>query len=194
MAESFDEQLAVADVYAAALFALAGEAQAVEQVRGELEGLAGLLEREPRLAEFLGCGVIDADERAASLERMFRGKVSDLLINTLQIMNAHERAHLLLPLRRAFELRAKRAAGQVEVRATSAVPLSAPQQAEVTRLAAELSGREPLVEYVVDPEILGGLVLQVGDYRYDNSVRQQLRAARSRLLERSDRGIGAAAE
>ena len=59
----------------------------------------------------------------------------------------------------------------------------------LAQLAAELSGRLPLMEYVVDPEVIGGLVLQIGDCRFDSSVRSRLRAARTQLLERSSRGL-----
>ncbi|MCK4341030.1 MAG: ATP synthase F1 subunit delta [Phycisphaerae bacterium] len=190
MAESFDEQLEVADVYAEALFALATDAGTVEAVRNELDELVRLVELEPGLAAFLSSGAVDDDERAASLERMFRGRLSDLVLNTLQVMNNHGRVHLLPPLLRCFELRQEQAAGQIEVRATSAVKLNKKQKAEVLRVATELSGKEPLVDYAVDPELIGGLVLQIGDYRFDSSIRQQLRAARAKLLERGSRGVG----
>ena len=55
------------------------------------------------------------------------------------------------------------------------------------------SGKTPVVEYVVDPDVLGGLILQVGELRMDNSLRRHLRVARKRLLERADLGLEAGA-
>ncbi len=180
----------IADLYAAALFALAQERNALDAVRAELEALAELVAGDPGLAQFLDSAIIDTAERARSLERMFRGRLSDLVVNTLQVMNAHGRAGLIAPLLRAYVLRLEDARGQVAVRATSAVPLDAAQQAEVRRVAEALSGSKPLVEFVVDPAVLGGLVLEIGDLRYDYSIRRHLHDAAVRLRERGERGVG----
>lgn len=192
MAETFDEQLTLADVYAAALFALARESDTIAATRSELEELVKLTDVEPQFAEFMRSGAVDDDHRRESLERMFRGKLSDHVLNTLQVMNDHGRAALLAPLLRAFVLREGHAAGRIEVTATTAVELDTQQREEVRKLAAELSGKEPLVDYQVDPGVLGGLVLQIGDYRFDDSVRRHLQIAGGRLAERGDRGVRAA--
>lgn len=189
MAESVDEQLEVADVYAAALFELASAADSTALVRSELEELVRLAEIEPGFATFLSSRAVDDDDRKASLENMFRGQLSDLVLDTLQVMNLHERAHLLVPLLRCYAVRQEHAAGQVEVVASSAVQLNQTQKAEIQTLAADLSGKRPLVKYVVDPDVIGGLVLQIGEYRFDYSIRRHLWEARGRLLERSERGL-----
>lgn len=189
MAESVDEQLEVADVYAAALFELASAADSIGAVRSELEELVRLAEIEPGFAAFLSSSAVDDDDRTASLEKMFRGQLSDLVLDTLQVMNQHERTHLLAPLLRCYEVRQEHAAGEVQVVASSAVELDAAQKAEIETLAADLSGRRPLVRYVVDPNVIGGLVLQIGEYRFDYSIRRHLRVARGQLLDRSERGL-----
>jgi|GEM_PF-356758 len=189
MPETLVEQLEVADVYAAALFELAREARAVETVRAELEELVRLAQSDPAFAAFLRSGAVDTLSRRLSLERMFRGRVSDLLLDTLQVMNDHGRAHLLAALHRDFVLRQERAADEVEVTVHTAVPLAPAQQAEITRLAAELSGKHPLVTWNVDPDVIGGLVMQIEEFRFDCSLRRQLQMARAGLLERSSRGL-----
>lgn len=193
MPDAFEQELALADVYAAALFSLAREAGTVAETRSELEELVKLEEREPSFARFMRSGAVDDDRRRASLETMFRDRLSDVVLNTLCVMNAHGRAGVLPALLRAFVLREEHAEGQVEVTATSAVPLNDTEQAAVKKWAAEVSGQAPLVEYVVDPAIGGGLIVQIGDYRFDHSVRRHLKVARSQLLARSDRGLPAAA-
>lgn len=189
MALEFEKGLDVADVYAAALLALARAAGQLDPVRAELEALARLEAQDPAFAAFLRSAAVDDDARARSLERMFRGRLSDLVLDTLQVMNRHGRLDLLRALRRAYELRLHDARGQIEVVATSAVELGPPQRAAVEQVAADLSGRRPLVTYVVDPGVLGGLMLELGDYRLDNTVRRHLRAARAQLRERGSRGL-----
>lgn len=189
MAASLDERMAIADVYADALYALAREADTVNEVRAELEELVKLLELEPDFRTFLTSGAIDDDRRMASLEKMFRGQLSDLVLNTLLVMVRHERGGVLPSLLRCFVLNVEEARKQVEVKATTAVELNEGQRAEIVTLAQSLSGREPLVEYVVDESLLGGLVLQIGDWRFDNSLRRQLRQMRAQLFDRAERGL-----
>lgn len=189
MAITLDEQLQTAQVYAESLFALAQQAGAVDEVRSNLEELVRLMEIEPSLALFFESAALDDDYRAASLEKMFRGKLHDLTLNTLQVMNRNGRNGVLAGLLRGFVLAQEAAAGQVEAVATSAVELDANERSAVEATAAKLSGQKPLVQYRVDPGILGGLVLQIGDLRYDNSIRSKLTEAERRIFERGERGL-----
>lgn len=191
MADSFDKQLDVADVYAEALFGLAREEGRIDEVRAELDELAIAVEKleDPLVREFFMSPALDNAVRDALLEKTLRGKLSDLTLNTLLVMNANGRHGLLPALHRCYVLRQEEAAGQVEATATTAFELDAAQKHTVVETAARLSGKTPLVEFRVDPDLLGGLVLQIGDLRYDNSIRSQLREARRRMLERSERGL-----
>ncbi len=189
MADSFDKHLELADVYAQALFELAREAGRVEDVRSELDELVKLMQIEPAFASFMNSSALDDDHRNAGLEKMFRGKLSDMTLNTLLIMNDQGRNALLPALHRAYVLRQQDAAGQVEASVTSAVELDESQKSEIAATAARLSGKSPLITYKVSPAILGGLILQMGDIRYDNSLATQLAEARKRVLERSERGL-----
>jgi F-type H+-transporting ATPase subunit delta len=187
MAQDIEKDVATADVYAAALFTLATESGAADAVRDELAQLVQFTGQSPEFSAFISSLAINDDAREASLERMFRGRLSDLLLNTLQIMNQHNRLALLPPLLRAFDLRQEQARGEVEVVATSAVELDPTQRAEVARVATALSGKKPLVAYQVDPSVIGGLVLQIGGLRFDNSIRRHLWTAQNRLLEQTTR-------
>ncbi len=191
MADAVDQQLPVAEVYAQALYELAEASGQIEAYQAELDELVRAEQADPGYAAFMASGALSTDKREAGLEKIFRGRLSDDVLNTLLVMNRHERFGLTAALARAFELRREEASGEIEVTAISAVPLDASQQAEVAATARQLSGREPLVTYLVDAEMLGGLVLEIGDMRYDNSVRRHLRGVRQGLTERGARGIEA---
>jgi F-type H+-transporting ATPase subunit delta len=191
MAESLDKQLDVADAYAQALFELAQEAGQVEEIRAELDELVLATDRmdDSLVREFFLSRALDNDVREQLMEKTLRGKISDITLNTLLVLNANGRHGLLMALRRCYVLRQQAAAGQVEATATSAVELDDGQQSAIQQLAEKLSGQKPLIAYRVDPAILGGLILQIGDLRYDNSLRSQLMEARERLYARSERGL-----
>ncbi len=189
MGESSEQALELADVYAAALFELAEKAGQVTEVRTELEELVRLAAQEPAFGSFMASGVVNAERRQASLERMFRGRLSDLVLNTLLVLNQHGRAGLLPALLRSYVLREEHSQGQLEVVATSAVELDQIQRQEIERWITETVKKKPLVEYLVDPEIIGGLIIRMGDYRFDDSVRRHLHLAHAKLLERSSHGL-----
>lgn len=177
--------LELAAPYAKALFGLAREQDRVDEVRAELEELRKLTEELSDAGAFFRSAVIDPDARERVLEKALRGKLSDLVLNTVLVLNRHGRLPLFRALVRSYVLKVEAAHDEVEVTATSAVALDSDQQDEVQRVARQLTGKTPLVEYVVEPAVLGGLVLEVGDYRYDYSVRRQLWNMQDRLLQRS---------
>jgi F-type H+-transporting ATPase subunit delta len=191
MADSFDKQLDVADSYSQALFELASEAGKIDEIREELDELVAAAERmeDPLVREFFTSRALDDDVRERLMEKTLRGKIDDLTLNTLLVLNANGRHGLLPALRRCYVLRQEAAAGQVEATATTAVELDDAQKAAVQDTAVRLSGKKPLIDYRVEPDILGGLILQIGDLRFDNSLRTQLLAARERLFARSERGL-----
>jgi F-type H+-transporting ATPase subunit delta len=189
----FDQELRIADVYAEALFELAGEAGRVAEVRAELDELLKLWRTEPEFEKFMVSPALEAEGRAAGLERMLRNRLSDMVLNTLLVMGQHGRCGLLPALHRRYVLRQEEAANEIEVKVASAVELSKQQRAEAVEIAARASGKTPVVEYVVDPDVLGGLIVQVGELRMDNSLRRHLRVARGQLLERAERGLEAGA-
>jgi F-type H+-transporting ATPase subunit delta len=193
MIAAYEKDRDVAEVYAAALFALAQEAGLVERVQQELAELVRLVQEQELFAAFLVSAGIEATARQKSLERMFRGRLCDLLVNTLQVMNQHGRLGALAALLSAYQHRVEQARGQIEVRVTSAVPLDEGQKQAVHRLVERLTGKRPLIEYVVDPDLIGGLVLEIDDLRYDDSIRRRLRTVLGRLFDRSSRGVLSAA-
>jgi F-type H+-transporting ATPase subunit delta len=185
----FDKELRIADVYAEALFELARDAGRVAEVRAELDELLKLFEGEPEFQKFLTSRALEAEARAAGLEKIFRRRLSDTVLNALLVMNRHGRCALLPALHRRFVLRQEESANEVEVTVTSVVELTKAQKAEVVKIAANASGKAPLVSYTVDPGIVGGLILKVGALRLDNSLRRHLQVARGQLLQRAERGL-----
>lgn len=189
MAESIDQQLELANVYAAALFQIAQRKGTIDEVRDELAEVARLCRGDSDFAAFLASDAVDSDRRRDSLEKIFRGRLSDDVLNTLQVMNRNGRARFITVLHSAFAKRVRQTAGQIEAVVTSAVALNDEQRQRVSATAAQISGKSPLIEYRIDPEILGGLILQVGDLRYDNSVRRHLASAHTVLRDRAERGL-----
>jgi len=187
----FDQELRIADVYAEALHELAEQAEQVPAIRDELDELLKLWRSEPDFAKFMESGALELDARGRGLEKMFRGKLSDIVLNTLLVMNQHGRAGLVSALHRRYVLRQEDAANEVEVEVTSAVELNKNQKTAAVKIAQDASGKTPIVSYEIDPDILGGLIVKVGSLRMDNSVRRHLDETRGRLVTRAERSLEA---
>jgi F-type H+-transporting ATPase subunit delta len=80
---------------------------------------------------------------------------------------------------------------RVEVQVASAVPLSEALRAELVLAAASRTGREPVLVEHVDPALLGGLVVRIGDDKFDSSVARELGRLREILLDRASRELHA---
>jgi F-type H+-transporting ATPase subunit delta len=139
----------------------------------------------PDFREFLASGAVPRQAKGRVIEQSFRGRADDLFVNFLHVLNRHNRLDLLPAIARAYRDLTDRRHNRVRVRVRSAVPLTDEQQ---DRLRQQLQGqlrRETVLEPAVDPDLLGGLVVQVGDQVYDTSVRTRLETVRNQLLARS---------
>lgn len=179
-----NRELAVARVYAQSLLTLAEEAGISDQVQAELAGLAAEAVRSPELVAFLASPLVGESHRAEALEAMFRGRLSDLFLDTLQVMNGKGRLGLVRALDAAFQEELDRLRGWVDVAVTTAIPLSDELRERVRSVVAGRSAKQPRLRESVDPEILGGMVLRIGDRKLDASVARELRRMDQRLRDR----------
>lgn len=189
MAGHDDKTLAIARPYAEALLGLARAAGAEDRVREELDEIARLAAERPAFRDYLDNPAIDAGERREALERIFRGRASDLVVDTLQVMNRKGRIALLPAVAAAYRAAHDEAAGRVEVRVTSAVPLTDAQRRRLVDAIEGGTGLVPKLVERVDPAILGGLVVRLGDRKADASVATRLRNLSEALRARASRQL-----
>lgn len=183
---AFDEQeLAVAGVYARALLELALAQQQADQIEGELAELAGLVAARPEIESFMTSPLVNEEGRAGALEKALRGAASDLLVDALQVMSRKGRLGMLRALAEAYRRQNEAQRGEVDVEVTSAFELSDELREQIAAAAGRFSGRRARLVERVDPELLGGLVLQVGDRKIDTSLARQIHEARASLFDRA---------
>lgn len=183
---SFDSgAMTLAEVYADALLEAADARGEAEAIAEEVAGLRAYMNAEPDFAMFLTADSVDDEPRRASLEKLFRGRMSDLLLNTLHVMNNRARLSLLPAVARAVQLRMEARHHQQEVTVETAVPLSEDLRGRIARAVSERIGKEALLIESVRPELIGGLVLRIGDTQVDGSVATRLRLLRKKLMDRA---------
>jgi F-type H+-transporting ATPase subunit delta len=175
----------VAHVYAEAFLNAAEKQKQTDAVIEELQSLIhDLFQATPELEAFLASGAVGRDRKAQLIHSIFDKRASQPFTNFLLVLNQHDRLNLLRPiLTAALEIRDERARRiRVQVRSAVALP---PEQAdrlrERIRQAFQL---EPIIQAQVDDKLLGGVVVKVGDWLYDASVRARLESIRKQLIEK----------
>jgi F-type H+-transporting ATPase subunit delta len=167
-------------VYANALFEAALEEGRLEPVREQLAQVVAAEAEVPELRELLRNPQLDPQARAAALEEVFADS-DELLRNFLLVLADKGRAGQLEEIGREFERLVAEHEGIVHAELTTAVELSDDEASKLLRRIEEASGRKVEASRTVNPDLIGGIVLQVGSHRLDASVRGRLERLRREL-------------
>jgi F-type H+-transporting ATPase subunit delta len=188
-----DEYIAdrrLARIYAEALLSAAEERKEVDAIGEELTAIVEELFRaDPRIEKVFGSRAIQRDQKEQLLRHTFSGKISDLLLNFLLVVNRKDRLELLRPIYLLYRTLIDERAKRVRVRVRTAVPLDENQQNRLRETLRNALNQEPVLQVRVEPDLLGGLVVQVGDTVFDSSVSSRIETLRNQLLARSDHEI-----
>lgn len=181
-----NEALPVARVYAEAAWNLAGKTDSAEEFVEEYDSfIRDLVDKNASFDRFLSIPTISRDQRQGVLERTLRGKMSDLLLNFLLTLNRHDRLGLVRACQDALHELLDGKKGAVTVQVRSAVPLSQDLQDAVEAVVREKFNVVPRLSLAVDPDLLGGLWIRVGDTILDRTLRTNLRKLRDLIETRS---------
>jgi len=173
--------LSVADrVYARALFDAAQEEDRLQPVREQLGQIVAAEREVPELRELLRNPQVDPRARAAALEDMLSGG-DELLRNFLLLLVDKGRTGQLEEIAREFERLVAEHEGVVNAELTTAVELSDEEARDLLARIEDSTGRKVEATRKVDPDLIGGIVLQIGSHRLDASVRGRLDRLRREL-------------
>jgi F-type H+-transporting ATPase subunit delta len=167
-------------MYARALFEAARDADRLDPVREELGDFVEAQHQVPELRELLRSPQLDPTLKASALEELLGGE-EQLVRNFLMLLVEKGRAGEIEEIARDFERIVAQEEGILDVELTTAVPLSEEEAGEVIAQIEKASGRPVVATRRVDPDLIGGIVLQVGSHRLDASVRGRLERLRREL-------------
>lgn len=180
-------QARIARVYVEALLGVATQNGQAEEIGDELDSLVrDVWKKHPQVAAFFTSPALTRRQREPVLLTALTGNASPLLRNFLGVLNHNNRLDLLPAIAAAYREALDERAGRVRVWVRSATPLDDAEREELTRTLAATLGKQPILNVRVEPELLGGLVVQVGDRVYDSSVKSRLDTLRTQLLARGN--------
>jgi F-type H+-transporting ATPase subunit delta len=161
--------------YARALLDLAAEQGVLEAVEADLAALKAALKESADLRTLVASPRFDAEGKGKGLAAVAgRFGACETTSKFLGVLAANGRASLLPSVIDAFERLAAERKGLVAAKVTTAAPLTAAQAKSLSATLAATIGREPQIETVVDPAILGGIKVRVGSRLYDASLKTKL--------------------
>jgi F-type H+-transporting ATPase subunit delta len=179
-----DEEIAVARRYAEALVDAAQREGAVDPILDELDELeADVLAPYPKFAQILASPQVARSDKDRILLAVFDGRASSLVLRFLRVLNRHDRLGLLGPIRREARILWDQRNRRIPVRVRTAVPLDEGQVQSLRDQLRDLVDGTPILHVTTDPDLIGGLVVQIGDLLYDASVKSRLAQLRHRLIE-----------
>ena len=165
--------------YAEAAFEVGLRDGTVETWRRELDQAAATLDTGT-LEETLANPAMPLDQRAAAAEQIFRG-LSRPVLNLVLLLLRRGRIEQLPRVAAEFRRLDDKRKGLTHATATSAAPLGPEEVRAITARLEQLTGGTIALETSVDPDLLGGVVVRVGDRLIDGSVRGRLERLRNQL-------------
>lgn len=175
-------QSVVAGRYAHALFTLAVENGNVETVHEQLQEMKTAFQATPELYELLHTPTVTQEQKKELLASSLHG-VDPSILHTLYLLIDNNRINEMLNLVDAFHSYANEASGVEDAVAYTTRELTDEEKAAISEKFARLVGKKTLnITNIVQPELIGGLRLQVGNLIYDSSVQARLERLKRQML------------
>jgi F-type H+-transporting ATPase subunit delta len=160
--------------YAKALFQLAQEQGKVAEVESQLQVIAEAVSSDAEVRAFLTAPGISAENKVKAIAAALGEQASPIVLNTIGLLIERGRQTEFPSLLEAYRQVSGDVLKRVDAVVTSAQPLGEEEKSKLAAQFGALTGKTVRVENVVDPSLLGGLTVRIGDTLYDGSLRGKL--------------------
>jgi len=182
------EQLA--RVYAKAFLGAIAKLPNVDDLVEELNSLVtDVLDRYPQLEQTLESSLVSAEQKEHILDRALSKSASPALLNFLKIVARHGRLELLRTIARQVAKLHQERSGRADVEIRVAAELAGDVLDHIRARIQKALNMQPIINVTVDPSLVGGIVVRVGDRLFDGSLRTQLENIRHAMIDRATERI-----
>ena len=172
----------IAEVYARSLFEVASEQDVLDSVREQLGQFADALHENRELSVFFFSPYFSTQEKKEGLKRLL-SEPEEIFINFLEALTERHRMPAVFRIRHRVDQLWEEAHQLLPVQVTSAISLDEQIVRSIGEKIGEQTGREVELSSTVDPDILGGIVLRVGNFILDASIRNRLEQLRKQVAQ-----------
>ena len=167
--------------YASAIFSLGQERGNLDDWQRDLDLLADIVS-DKRIAVYLENPSVTAERKIAAVESALSANVQPETRNLARLLIEHNRTALTPEIRDVFADRVREERGIVVAEATTADPLNPAERDLVRDKLQQMTGQRVELTTKIAPEIIGGIIIRIGDQVIDGSVRNKLERMRARLI------------
>lgn len=165
----------VAKVYGDALFELACETDSVDVYREEAKGVASVLEQNPDIAVLMAHPKIVKEEKIRMLKTIFGGRIQDEIIGLMKMVIEKNHFSDMPEILSYFEHQVMEYKNIGKAFVTTPMPLTDEQKEQVEKRLLETTDYVSFqMEYSVDADLIGGMVIRIGDRVVDSSIRSRI--------------------
>ena len=176
----------IARVYAQAFMGVANKSPSVGDLVNELETVVNeVLTPYPHFEQVFRSGLVSHANKVEIIDRVLGGRVSAPMLNFLKVLSIHGRLGLLRTIRRLVNKIYAAERGMTDVQVRVAKELDPVLRSELLEKLRTTLGKDPVLNITVDPAIIGGIILQVGDRVFDASISTRLEYARRNIIARA---------
>jgi F-type H+-transporting ATPase subunit delta len=172
----------LAQVYGRSLFEVAREQGKLDELREQLGQLADALDAKRELAMFFFSPYFSTKEKQQALGRLLDG-ADPAFVNFLELLIENHRMPVIFRIRHEYDRLWEEENRMLPVEITSAIALDAETTAGLGRTIGERAGRKVTLAARVDPDILGGVIIRVGNSILDASIRNRLEQLRRHVAQ-----------
>ncbi len=156
--------------YAKALLSLSLDLKKADQVNDDMQLIASTIEESGELQLMLDSPVINTETKSLTLSSIFVKKIDKLSFNLINLLIENKRLPILQEVAGQYTVLFDEHNGAQNAEVTTAVPLTDVLEEKVLVKVKELTGKKVSLENIVDPAIIGGFILRIGDKQFDASI------------------------
>jgi len=176
----------IARVYAQAFLGAATKSSNSSALVEELQSVIDdIIDKFPALGEMFRSAFVSEEEKQRVFDKILSGRASTVVLNFLKVLAAHQRLGILRTIVRHVKKLHEEQLGVTAVQVCAAHELSDALRKQIQDQIRASLGKEASLHVTIDREVIGGVLLRVGDMVYDGTVSNQLKMARKRMIEKS---------
>ena len=161
--------------YATAIFEIALEEDIRNEIYDSLALVKRVFRRERVYIDFLMSPAIPSSDRIEALEQSFSGQINDHVLGLLTVMTLKGHIRYIFDCIEAFRVLYRESTAKSDAYVTSAVELTDDEKAKLKAALTKRSGHKVYMRYKIDPSLMGGLIVEMDNYRYDGSLKHKLK-------------------
>jgi len=161
--------------YAKAVLSFALEQQKEVEVNNDMLLVVKTIDENADLQLLLSSPVIKSELKKSALKEIFTSKISSVSTGLIELLIDNKRLSILKEVAKKYTLLFDELKGIEIAKVTTAVPLTEALNKEVLAKVKEITGKEATIENNINPAILGGFILRIGDVQYDASIANKLK-------------------